>query len=206
MMAMDLRDFTQVWLVDFEFSASPGERPLPVCAVAREFHSGRKLVLWQDELRQLREPPYPVGPNTLFVAYYASAEIGCHLALGWPAPARILDLYVEFRNLTNGKTVPCGAGLLGALTWFGLGALEAAEKDSMRQLVLRGGSWTGTERTAILEYFASDVDALARLLPQMLPHIDLPRAILRGRYMSAAAQIEQAGVPIDVPTLSELKT
>ena len=35
----------------------------------------------------------------------------------------------------------------------------------------------------------------------MLPRIDLPRALLRGRYMAAAAAMELAGVPIDVPTL-----
>ena len=53
---------------------------------------------------------------------------------------------------------------------------------------------------AILDYCESDVVALARLLPRMLPHIDLPRALLRGRYMAAAAAMEHAGVPIDVPT------
>ena len=44
-------------------------------------------------------PPYPIGPDVLFVAYFASAELGCHLALGWPLPARVLDLYAEFRNV-----------------------------------------------------------------------------------------------------------
>jgi DNA polymerase I len=39
----------------------------------------------------------------------------------------------------------------------------------------------------------------------MLPGIDLPRAILRGRYMAAASAMEFAGVPIDVPTLELLR-
>src|SRR5262249_49023979 len=47
----------------------------------------------------------------------------------------------------------------------------------------------------------SDVIALARLLPAMLPGIDLPRALLRGRYMAAATTMEFNGVPIEVPTL-----
>ena len=67
-------------------------------------------------------------PTCLFVAYFASAELGCHLALDWPLPARVLDLYVEFRNLTNGLDPYCGNGLLGALTWHGLDAMDAAEK------------------------------------------------------------------------------
>ncbi len=46
---------------------------------------------------------------------------------------------------------------------------------------------------------------MARLLPAMLPQIDLPRALLRGRYMAAAARIESNGVPIDVDTLELLR-
>ena len=40
-----------------------------------------------------------------------------------------------------------------------------------------------------------------RLLPALMPHVDIPRALLRGRYMAAAAVMEHNGVPIDVPTL-----
>lgn len=50
------------------------------------------------------------------------------------------------------------------------------------------------------------MDALARLLPAMLPQIDLPRALLRGRFMAAAAAMEWNGVPIDVDTLGALRT
>ena len=39
----------------------------------------------------------------------------------------------------------------------------------------------------------------------MLPRIDLPRALLRGRYMAASAAMEFAGVPIDVETLGLLR-
>src|SRR4029453_8258304 len=102
---------------------------------------------------------------------YASAELGCFLALGWSIPARILDLFTEFRAATNGLSTPCGSGLLGALAWHGPDAMAADEKDAMRDLVLRGGSWWGSERRAILAYCEADVDALAALLPRMLPGI-----------------------------------
>ena len=39
----------------------------------------------------------------------------------------------------------------------------------------------------------------------MAPNIDLPRALLRGRYMAAAARIESTGVPLDIETLSLLR-
>src|SRR5262249_50758174 len=44
-----------------------------------------------------------------------------------------------------------------------------------------------------------------RLLPAMLPQIDLPRALLRGRYMAAAAAMEHTGTPIDVETWARLR-
>jgi hypothetical protein len=98
-----------------------------------------------------------------------------------------------------------GSGLLGALAYHGLDGIGAIEKDEMRALILRGGPWSHAERTVILDYCESDVAALARLLPVMLPHIDLSRALLRGRYMAAAARMERNGVPIDTETLSRLR-
>src|ERR1019366_5317457 len=94
---------------------------------------------------------------------------------------------------------------LGALAHYGLDSIGTVEKDEMRDLILRGGLWSDAERAAILDYCESDVAALARLLPVMLPNIDLPRALLRGRYMVAAARIERHGVPIDTNTLGHLK-
>src|SRR4051812_32059328 len=169
--------YREVWFADFEFSSPPGERPLPVCLVAREFRSGRTVRLWRDELSCRREPPYPTGPDVLFVAYFASAELGCHLALGWALPARVLDLYAEFRNIANGLSPPNGFGLLGALAWYGLDAMDGAEKKSMQELAIRGGPWTAEEREALMAYCESDVVALAKLLPAMLPELDLPRAV-----------------------------
>jgi DNA polymerase-1 len=193
-----LDGFREVVVADFEFAAAPGERPVPVCLVAHELRSGRRFRIWQDEFGH--EPPYARGPDVLFVAFYASAEIGCYRVLGWPMPERILDLFTEFRARTNGLLTPLGSGLLGALAYFGLDAMGATEKEEMRALILRGGPWSRAERTAILNYCVEDVEALERLLPAMLPQIDLPRALLRGRYMAAAAAMEHNGVPIDVIT------
>ena len=194
--------FREVWAVDFEFSAQVGEVPDPVCVVARELKSGRTIRQWRDQFGA--GAPYPTDESALFVAYYASAELGCHLALGWAMPLRVLDLFAEFRNRTNGLETIAGSGLIGALAHFGLDGIGGAEKDEMRNLVLRGGPWSGDEQAAITQYCESDVDALARLLAVMLPTIDLPRALLRGRYMAAAARMERNGVPIDTATLALL--
>ena len=195
--------FREVWAVDFEFAAPDGERPKPICLVARELKMGRLVRQWEDEFGPL--PPYSIGPDSLFVAFYASAEFGCHLALNWPMPERVLDLFAEHRCLTNGIATGYGNGLLGALAYYGLDGLGADEKSEMRALAMRGGPWTAGERRDLLDYCESDVVALARLLPAMLPRIDLPRALLRGRYMIAAARMEWNGVPIDIEMLARLK-
>ena len=192
--------YREIWCADFEFRAPDGHRPEPLCVVAREYRSGRVVRTWLAG-DHAAVPPYPLGPESLFVAYYASAELGCHLALGWPMPARVLDLFAEFRNLTNGRPPAHGSGLLGALSHFGLDALGGAEKDAMRELAMRGGPYAGAERVALTDYCESDADALTRLLPRMAPQIDLPRALLRGRYMTAAARMEWVGVPIDAERL-----
>jgi DNA polymerase-1 len=205
--------FKHIVVADFEFEFSghassddakrSGERPRPICGVFKELHTGQTWRVWRDEFGP--EPPFPCGPDTLFVAYYASAEIGCFLALGWKPPARILDLFTEFRNLTNGRPTVGGAGLVGALMHFGLDTIGAVSKDEMRMLALRGGPWTAAEQSSLTSYCEGDTLALERLLPVILPHIDLPRALLRGRYMAAAAAMEWNGTPIDVAALSELR-
>jgi hypothetical protein len=201
---LPFRDFREAWLVDFEFEAPQGERPNPVCLVALELKSGRLVRQWCDDGFS-KAPPYATDAGALFVAYYASAELSCHLALEWPLPARVLDLYVEFRNRTNGTETPCGAGLIGALANFGLDAIDVVEKKELQEAI-GNGTWRGKyTREEILNYCEGDGRALARLLPVMAPQIDLPRALLRGRYMSAVARMEWAGIPIDVPVLEQLR-
>ena len=38
-----LSSFRHVWLLDFEFQQPDGERPVPVCMVARDFKSGQLI-------------------------------------------------------------------------------------------------------------------------------------------------------------------
>lgn len=197
--------YASVWAVDFEFMAQTGERPVPHCMVARNLLTGERLRLWYDELILMRNAPFDTGRDALFVAYYASAEVGCFLALGWPLPVNILDLFAEFRVWTNGRRLRHGAGLLGAMAYFHLGGIDALEKEEMRALAIRGGPFDAKERDDLIDYCETDVDALARLLPTMWGDLDLPRALVRGRYMAALAQVEANGVPVDKADWARLR-
>jgi DNA polymerase-1 len=194
--------FREIWLVDFEFQALAGERPWVVSMVAREARSGREIRMWRDELLACRRAPFDTGADGVLVAYYASAEVGCFLELGWPV--NVLDLYVEHRVATNGIPTGFSNRLPGALACRGLGHLDVDDKDAMIALILSKRAFSPSEQKAILDYCASDVLGLEALLPKMASAIDGRRALLCGRYMAAAARMERAGVPIDAGLHREL--
>ena len=188
--------FRDIWACDFEYRVLPGERPWPVCMCARELKSGREIHLWRDDLLKLRQAPFDVGPNSVLVAYSASAELSCFLELGWPLPANVIDLFAEHRVDTNGVKLPCGNSLVGALAIRGLAHIDSGEKEDMRRLIMDQSAWSPAEQRGIIDYCMSDVDGLAALLPIMA--IEVPFALLRGRYGTAVARMERHGIPIDL--------
>jgi DNA polymerase I len=191
--------YDEVWLYDFEFIADPGERPDVVCLAAHELRSGRTLRLWFDPLRS-SPPPYRTDKRVLFVSFVANAECGCHLALGWPLPANVLDLSPAFRKIACGRSVPQGRGLLGALVYYGLDSISAKQKDAMRDRIMKGRPFTPEEQRKILDYCYSDIDALLRLLPKILadPDFDLGIALYHGEFAAVSALMEHYGVPTDM--------
>jgi hypothetical protein len=198
--------FREVWAVYFEFQAPNGERPSPVCLVAIEARTGKTIRLWRDDLLRLERAPIDTGPDSLFAAFYASAELGCFLALGWPMPINVLDLYVESRAQFNGTPSIDRRSLVDVLTAHGLGHIDAGEKDAMRRLVIERSAWSAEEQVAILDYCQSDVDATVRLLPKMAQAgTDLPRALYRGGYMTAVARMEWNGIPVDAEIYGKLR-
>jgi hypothetical protein len=131
--------------------------------------------------------------------------MSCFLALGWTMPVHLLDLYVEFKRHVCGREgEPNKPSLVYALDWFGLDSIDADEKEAMRALSIRGGPYSDAERQELLEYCQSDVDALVRLLPRILPHLDFHRAVWRGQFMKVAARVEHNGIPVDGRTLALL--
>src|SRR5262252_1853018 len=112
-----------VWLTDFEYRTDENDAPDVRCLVATDCISGRTYRMWRDEMGAL--PPYPIRGDALFVCYAATAELSCHLALGWPMPACILDLHVEFALQLNGRKpyLKGSRTLLAALAHYGLPAI-----------------------------------------------------------------------------------
>lgn len=191
--------FSAIVVADFEYEFGGDNYfnlPRPVCMSWKDLRTGRGGNVWRGEFGLA--PPFSTGADTLFVAYNATAEIGCFRTLGWPIPQRVLDLYTEFCARVNGIYFR-RRRLIDAMEYFGLDNIGVFEKKQMIDLILRGPPWSAQERADIVEYCNSDIDALERLLPAMLPKIDLPHALLRGRFMANLAAVQNAGAPIDLP-------
>src|ERR1700761_6949175 len=133
--------FAHISLVDFEFRAVNGNRPYPVCLVVKDYRSGCVRRYWRHDLLAMRSPPFPIGDADAMVAFYASAELGCMLELGWQLPRAIIDLFAEHRVETNGLYLKSDS-FLSALAWRGLEGIDVAAKNAMRELVLNQLSWT----------------------------------------------------------------
>lgn len=209
---LDALPYERILSIDFEYEDGgvAGNVPRPVCFVVRDFKTGSLKRYWRDELLSMTVAPFDIGSETLVVAYFAPAEIQCFMALGWPMPENLLDLFAEFRCLTNGQYLAYGKGLVGALRYFDLERFVPAQKDVMRQLISSGGPWSADQETAMLDYCQEDVDALEPLFAAMLAHEPwtfelLGQALVRGRYMAAVGTMQYTGIPIDQATFSKLQ-
>ena len=79
-------------------------------------------------------------------------------------PARTLDLFAEFRALTNGlyynkqrqgsEKLPGKGSMLKAMQHYGLSHMSVDTKDAGRDLAKRGGIYTLAERQTLMQYCA----------------------------------------------------
>jgi hypothetical protein len=189
-----------VIVLDAEFKPRTGESVIPVCLCAKSLSTDREWRIFATP--GVHQPcPLPIKSDVLYVSFSAPAEWSYFLACGWELPPTILDLYAEEMLLTNTQKDARGKRyiptLLLTLAKYGLDAMTAAEKDEMRDLILRGHPFSDGERAAILDYCKEDVTSTAALLPAMLPYINVEEALLRGCFTRAVAWIEYNGIPVD---------
>ena len=196
--------FVEIWAEDFEWIPKRGERPPVLCYGARELRSGQTLRLWRDQLG-------PTSPNrtdsqVLFLSFVFNAEGVSRLSLGWQLPTKIIDLSALFRCVVNGRIVPQGKGLLGALAYYGIPSVDVIYKEKIRKLIMRGGPYTPEEQAEILKYMMTDVDPLFELFSRLMaePEFDLGTALHWGEFSAVSAQMEHRGVPLDMEVVTDL--
>lgn len=201
MTAICSREFRRVVAVAAMMIAKPGEMLEPVCFVFKELPAG-PLTAWSQG--GASASPISIDTDTLFVTYMASDTLMCFDRLGWPRPQNILDLFVEFKNLTNGLALS-DDDLMTAVSYLGGQPLQMADMIYCQSLIMRCGPFSSDEQKTLLKCCHSEVLALEFLLAKMAPELSDDRPLMRGRYMAAVAVVEAAGIPIDTASLELLK-
>jgi hypothetical protein len=86
-------------------------------------------------------------------------------------------------------------------------ASRSCGRCQCRDRIVQGPPFTEAERQAILDYCQEDVDALARLVPHLIPTVrSLPHAMMRAEYMWGVPLQERRGVPINPPVLERIRS
>lgn len=176
---MILAQFTGVWIVIVAVDGVSGQKRAPLALVAADARSD--AIIEMDLRRRQGDvcPPYPICAQTLLVTIDGQDLAATHLALNWQRPGRLLDLMVEYRNTLAGRSDMRIGGLAGALLSYARPLSDA----------LATGATPPELRRRLL--------AVRSLFNAVVANLDVGRALLRGRYLCAVAQIEATGVPVD---------
>jgi hypothetical protein len=170
--------------------------PNTLCLTSRRLSGGRTAEVLRGRLQSRPLPSYPTHDRALIVAFEAEDVLACHLDLEWPLPVQLIDLRAEHRCLFNGRTNHTVDTLVGASLAWGLPPSDAFFDAAIRGRIHSSGlaavSWDEVRASC-----QARLRATARLFEALRPHLDLPRALIRGQYTAAVAGMERTGVPID---------
>jgi hypothetical protein len=209
------KNFKTIIICDFEYEVAAGDLPNPLCMVAYVLDENLQHIqtirLWRDEFG--REPPFDVGPDSLFVAYSAWAEMTCFKVLGWKFPKYIFDQHTANLAASNillpydpdevrrkpRKRLSDACRMCGIDGWDGIdkGDISAA---------IGNGTWREKySEQDVLDYCEEDVRMSTRLLRAQLrgtEHFEpanVPLVIHWSEYSAKAIALIQArGMPIDM--------
>jgi hypothetical protein len=208
-------NFKTITVVDFEYEVATGGLPNVLCMVAYIFdeflHPINTVRLWRGEFGS--KPHFDIGPDAVFVAYSAWAEMTCFLQLGWPEPEYILDLHSAYLAVSNvlepydydeTQRKKHEKNLKAACHAYCIEGWERFDKSTIAADI-GNGNWRNWGRETVFEYCEEDVRKTAELLRAMLrpgnrhPPIDIPRVLHWSNYSAkAVARIQARGMPIDM--------
>ena len=206
--------FSQIAVVDFEYEVSDGDLPRVLCMVVYLLDENLQLIkiirLWRGEFGTA--PLFDIGPNTLFVAYSAWAELTCFMTLGWKFPVYVFDQHTAYLATTNillphdpdedytkpRKRLSDACKLYDITGWQGIDKPEIAK-------AIGEGRWREYGREAVLAYCEADVAASVELLRRQIrghgPFAPVdPNDVMRWSLYSAksVARVQARGMPIDM--------
>jgi len=171
-------NFHNTVVCDFEYEIADGDLPDVLCMVVYVLDENLRHV---QTIRQWRgefgaTPPFDVGPDTLFVAYSAWAEMTCFQVLGWQFPEHIFDQHTAYLATSNillpynpDETRKKGyKGLKDACRAYDIEGWENIDKKDIAEAI---GTGTWRERYSpedVFNYCEEDVRNSTKLLPRQL--------------------------------------
>jgi DNA polymerase I len=207
--------FTTIVVADFEYEIDDNGLPNVLCMVAYVLDSNlrhvRTIRMWRGEFGTM--PPFDTGPDALFVAYSAWAEMTCFMTLGWQFPIHIFDLHTAYLAASNillphdpdeARKKP-RKRLSDACRAYDIVGWESIDKETIARDIGEG-RWRDHGQEAVFTYCTEDVRASAQLLRAQLcgrpglPAANVEKVLHWSNYSAKAiAQIQVRGMPIDVP-------
>jgi hypothetical protein len=206
--------FRRTVVCDFEYECPPGGLPTVLCMVAYVLDENLKHIrtarLWRGEFGP--RPPFDIGPDTLFVAYSAWAELTCFMTLGWKFPVHVYDLHTAYLSVSNillpyapdETRLRQSKDLASACKAYGIAGWENIVKKQMAKDIGEG-RWRLYGKQAVFTYCQEDVDKSTTLLRRQLTGygrfkpINIERVIYWSEYSSkTVSRIQAKGMPIDV--------
>jgi hypothetical protein len=217
------KNFTTVVVCDTEYETSggefnlrPGDLPVPLCLVAYILDENLNYVdtikLWRDQLLRLKQLPFDTGPNALFGAYTAHAELTIFKVLNLPFPTHVFDLHTAYLASSNillpydpdEKRTKQRKRLSDACRAYGIEGWENINKEQIA-IDIGEGRWCDYGQDAVFDYCEEDVRKSAELLRAQIRgsnrffRVDTGRVIFWSKYSAKAiARIQAKGIPIDM--------
>jgi DNA polymerase I len=205
----------RAWVLDTEYKSVEGGLQIPHCLCALDLISRERRDLW---LEPGASCPFSMAKDELFVLFAADSDILSFVAMaGWPIPLNVVDPRIEWMRVDNGgdqfkpgSRNKKGYSLLDAARTYRVPASPETVKKHWRDVAIRGAPFTEEERWGLLHYCRTDVDLTVRVLVAMWDEAGLadPRtfqqALIRGRYLAAAANCYAAGIPLHMPDVKRL--
>ena len=205
-------NFKNVVVYDYEFKITDGNPPSPVCVVYKELHSQKIIKQWL--LDEVPRSPFSCS-DTLFIAHFSNAEVGCDIANGYEKPKYIWDTFVEEKKLENGR-IKKGFGLLETCQRYGINEIMNADKKRYwRDFIINNyPNYPEEDKTGILDYCLEDVLLTEKLFLKQCERLELlddnfmrvlQQAIFHGRSKGIEAQIYANGIPLNLQLYNDLK-
>jgi hypothetical protein len=212
--ALVAQGWRRAWALDTEYQPSAARLQVPHCLCALDLISLERRDVW---LEPGAPCPFDMTKDELFILYAADADILTFIAMGWSTPLNVLDPRVEWMRIDNGgdqfkpnSREKKGYSLMDAARAFHIPAIPESIKKSWRELAIRGRPFTVEENAGLLRYCRWDVDLTVRVLMALWAEANLAdpltfkQALIRGRYMSAAARCYVTAIPLHMPVVKRL--